>query len=61
MLTTEKGAVEWVIVAWSDWDHQVVRAFERMDNGDRAEIGEFPEGRTNGGAASTEAPDASSR
>jgi hypothetical protein len=27
-----------------------------MDNGDRAEIGEFPEGQSSGGAESTEAP-----
>ena len=25
------GALEWIIVAWSDWDYQVVKAFERMD------------------------------
>jgi hypothetical protein len=27
-----------------------------MDNGDRAEIGEFPEGQSSCGAESTEAP-----
>jgi len=45
------GAIEWVIVAWSDWDHQVEKAFERMDSGERAEIGGgLVEGQTNGGA-----------
>jgi MATE family multidrug resistance protein len=34
------GALEWVIVAWSDWEKQVRKAFERMDHGERAEIGE---------------------
>ncbi|KAF2141394.1 uncharacterized protein K452DRAFT_228731 [Aplosporella prunicola CBS 121167] len=34
------GFLEWWIVAFSNWDHQVVRAFERMDHGDRAELGE---------------------
>jgi multidrug resistance protein, MATE family len=52
-----KGALEWVIVAWSDWEHQVIRAFARMDNGDRAEIGEFPQCQANGGIESTEAHD----
>lgn len=33
------GGIEWVIVAWSDWDYQVMKAFERMDDGERAEIG----------------------
>lgn len=33
------GILEWVIVAWSDWNHQVTKAFERMDGGERAEIG----------------------
>jgi MATE family multidrug resistance protein len=42
------GAIEWVIVAWSDWDHQVEKAFERMDSGERAEIGGgLVEGQTN--------------
>lgn len=49
------GGIEWVIVAWSDWDHQVEKAFERMDSGERAEIGEgLPEGQTNGGFGGTE-------
>jgi len=44
------GAIEWVIVAWSDWDHQVEKAFERMDSGERVENGESNvEGQTNGG------------
>lgn len=36
------GALEWIIVAWSDWDYQVVKAFERMDNAPtiNEEIGE---------------------
>lgn len=34
------GALEWIIVAWSDWEWQVKRCFERMDHGERAEIGE---------------------
>jgi MATE family multidrug resistance protein len=33
------GFGEWAIVAWSNWDHQVKKAFERMDSGDRAELG----------------------
>lgn len=33
------GSAEWAIVALSDWDHQVKRAFERMDEGERAENG----------------------
>jgi MATE family multidrug resistance protein len=44
------GAIEWVIVAWSDWEYQVEKAFERMDSGERAEIGGgLAEGQTNGG------------
>lgn len=53
------GALEWVIVAWSNWDKQVQRAFERMDDGSRAEIGEaggLLEGQTNGGAVGSEPP-----
>ena len=34
------GSIEWIIVAWSDWNHQVNKAFERMDQGKRAEEGE---------------------
>ncbi|KAK8165605.1 MATE efflux family protein-like protein subfamily [Phyllosticta citrichinensis] len=33
------GALEWAIVAFSNWEHQVKKAFERMDHGDRAELG----------------------
>ena len=33
------GALEWAIVAFSDWDHQVKKAFERMDKDDVAENG----------------------
>jgi MATE family multidrug resistance protein len=56
------GILEWVIVAWSDWDHQVQKAFERMDEGDRAEVGEaqaplLPEGQTNGGIGGIERAD----
>lgn len=29
------GFAEWAIVAWSDWDHEVKRAYGRMDEGDR--------------------------
>jgi MATE family multidrug resistance protein len=25
------GALEWVIVAWSNWDYEVEKAFARMD------------------------------
>ena len=34
------GAMEWVIVAFSDYDKQVKNAFDRMDSGDRAEQAE---------------------
>jgi len=37
------GALEWVIVAFSNWDHQVDKAFERMDEGERIENGVGPE------------------
>ncbi|KAF2262354.1 MATE efflux family protein [Lojkania enalia] len=33
------GFAEWVIVAWSNWDYQVKKAFDRMDSNDRAEQG----------------------
>ena len=36
------GIVEWAIVAFSNWDYQVQKAFERMDNDDRAELGTSP-------------------
>ncbi|KAK5175375.1 ethionine resistance protein [Saxophila tyrrhenica] len=34
------GFIEWAIVAFSNWDKQVKKAFERMDPSERAEIGE---------------------
>ncbi|USP81199.1 putative transporter C11D3.06 [Curvularia clavata] len=40
------GFAEWAIVAWSNWDHQVKKAFERMDADDRAELGVPPEEAT---------------
>lgn len=33
------GFVEWAIVVFSNWDHQVKKAFERMDEGERVEHG----------------------
>ena len=33
------GILEWAIVAFSNWDYQVKKAFERMDEDDRAENG----------------------
>lgn len=33
------GLLEWVIVAFSNWDHQVKKAFERMDHNERADSG----------------------
>ncbi|KAF2017137.1 MATE efflux family protein [Aaosphaeria arxii CBS 175.79] len=33
------GIAEWVIVAWSNWEHQVDKAFARMDSGEQAESG----------------------
>ncbi|KAH5402890.1 hypothetical protein HBI24_211780 [Parastagonospora nodorum] len=33
------GFAEWAIVAWSNWDYQVKKAFDRMDSDDRAEQG----------------------
>ena len=40
------GALEWVIVAWSDWEWQVRKAFERLDVGERIEAGGFVDGST---------------
>jgi MATE family multidrug resistance protein len=55
------GALEWIIVARSDWEHQVKKAFDRLDSGDRAEIGAsdalLPEGQTNGGGGGAERAD----
>ncbi|KAI9722063.1 MAG: hypothetical protein M1812_002023 [Candelaria pacifica] len=42
------GILEWVIVAFSNWDYQVRKAFERMEDGDRAEAGEFTEDQVTG-------------
>jgi MATE family multidrug resistance protein len=36
------GILEWGIVSFSNWDHQVEKAFDRMDDGDRAETGNAP-------------------
>ncbi|PVI05722.1 MATE efflux family protein [Periconia macrospinosa] len=33
------GFAEWGIVAWSDWEFQVKKAFDRMDPEERAELG----------------------
>jgi MATE family multidrug resistance protein len=33
------GALEWAIVSFSNWDKEVEKAFGRMDNEDRAEVG----------------------
>ncbi|PBP18022.1 MatE family transporter [Diplocarpon rosae] len=48
------GALEWIIVAWSDWDWQVEKAFERMDDGERIQAAEgallLPEEQTNCGS-----------
>ena len=36
------GVLEWIIVAWSNWEYQVERAFDRMDKDERMEGGEVP-------------------
>ncbi|KAF3046810.1 hypothetical protein E8E11_004992 [Didymella keratinophila] len=41
------GFAEWAIVAWSNWDYQVKKAFDRMDSDDRAELGVSEEVATN--------------
>ncbi|KAF2749099.1 mate family transporter [Sporormia fimetaria CBS 119925] len=33
------GFGEWAIVAWSNWEYQVKKAFDRMDSDERAELG----------------------
>lgn len=38
------GFGEWAIVAWSNWDNQVEKAFARMDSDDRPELGGPAEG-----------------
>jgi MATE family multidrug resistance protein len=54
------GGIEWIIVAWSDWEYQVKKAFERMDYGERVENGDgdalLSEGQTNGELSGTESP-----
>jgi multidrug resistance protein, MATE family len=37
------GVLEWVIVAFSNWEKQVKKAFERMDPQERIEAGGMPE------------------
>ncbi|KAI9679571.1 MAG: hypothetical protein M1817_005593 [Caeruleum heppii] len=37
------GSLEWLIVAVSDWEHQVDRAFDRMDDDEVAEAGSAPD------------------
>ncbi len=34
------GFIEWIIVAFSNWEKQVQNAFDRMDPSERAEAGE---------------------
>jgi MATE family multidrug resistance protein len=36
------GFAEWIIVAWSNWEHQVNRAFDRMDKDEQMEDGNVP-------------------
>ena len=36
------GFAEWIIVAWSNWEQQVDRAFERMDKDEQMEGGDVP-------------------
>jgi len=53
------GILEWAIVALSNWDHQVEKAFERMDKDDVVENGlvYHPEAGANGtGAPVTNGP-----
>ena len=49
------GILEWAIVAFSDWDYQVKKAFERMDKGEIAEHGaaQYEGSRIDGGASSS--------
>lgn len=43
------GFIEWIIVAFSNWDYQVKKAFDRMDHDERTENGmSEPEGGTAG-------------
>lgn len=41
------GFAEWAIVACSNWDYQVKKAFERMDSDHRAELGVSEEAAAN--------------
>ncbi|KAF2257031.1 MATE efflux family protein [Trematosphaeria pertusa] len=43
------GFAEWGIVAWSNWEYQVKKAFDRMDPDERAEIGASDGVAPNGG------------
>jgi len=42
------GIGEWVIVAWSNWEYQVQKAFERMDESEQVETG-FGDANESGG------------
>ncbi|KAK5081878.1 ethionine resistance protein [Exophiala xenobiotica] len=42
------GILEWAIVAFSNWDHQVEKAFERMDKDELVENGQAYEAAMNG-------------
>jgi len=42
------GTLEWAIVAFSNWDHQVEKAFERMDKDELVENGQAYEATMNG-------------
>jgi MATE family multidrug resistance protein len=42
------GFAEWIIVAWSNWKHQVDRAFDRMDKDEQMEGGDVPAPAGNG-------------
>lgn len=42
------GFVEWAIVAFSDWEYQVEKAFERMDHDENAARSEERQGRDDG-------------
>jgi MATE family multidrug resistance protein len=42
------GFAEWAIVAWSNWEYQVKKAFDRMDESDRVEQGASDSRASNG-------------
>jgi MATE family multidrug resistance protein len=44
------GFAEWGIVAWSNWEYQVKKAFDRMDSDERAELGASEGLAPNGGS-----------